>query len=156
MLPKVPLVRLVRSKTRTVNARLLPCADSDCLSVFDEADAVRLCVFEHYQRKDEISLVLRRERFFARNKIGKALAVDFYVVSRLFKRNAENLLFFNRGRRIVLVDLNNAVRAFFLLRKNFECRRAVRRGDNAVGDFFCNEACSRLVAFVRKCDKVSE
>ena len=89
-----------------MNTGLLSCADTDCLSVFDKADRIGLCVLQRDQRNFQIADRLCRQFPVLCYDVGKQFIVDRKFLTSLLECDAVNLLALKRCRTIVLVHLN--------------------------------------------------
>ena len=151
-----PFVGFVAGEPRAVNSALLACADSDCLPVFDIANAVRLRVFQHDERNHQIAFFFFRKIFVFCNNVFEAGRINFQKIVSLFECDSENLLALQFRRNEIFIDLNHAIRALFFASKNFKRVRIVRWSDDSVGNFFCDELRRGFVARIRKRDEISE
>ena len=155
-LSQPPFVSLASCQSCAVNAALLPCSDTDSLSVFHVAYRVALCIFQRYERNYKVAFRLFGKALVLGWHILEQLwVVEFYLVAPLFEGYAKHLLAFYRRRLIVWVYLDNVIIAFALRSEYFECLWRIVGSYHAVAHFAVDESGSSLVASVAQSAEVA-
>ena len=133
MLPQQPVIRLLPCQTRAVDAALLTRADANRLTVLGVADGIRLRVFEHNQRHNQVALGIRRQVVIRGHEVVQQILINHKFIAPLLERDAEHLLVLNGRGTVGRVNLNNIVIALLLHFQQRQRLVGVARGDDAVG-----------------------
>ena len=148
-LAKEPVVCLLSCQAGTVYAGLLSGTDSDGLSIFDIADGVGLCIFQDDQSYFHIDQSLLWNFLILSYNIGKKFIVNIQFIAALFKGDSIDLLFLDRSRYVIRIDLNDIIISFFLLLQKFQCLFGISGCDHTIGYLSFDQARSIQVTHIR-------
>ena len=155
MLPQPPDICLVPSQSGAVDSGLLSSTDTDCLTILDIADRIRLGIFQGNQRNQQVMLLVFRQVLVLCYDVFQHAFINFQVISALFKGYAKYLFPFQCGWFIGRVNLNDVISALPLGFQDLECFRFIARCNDSVRNFPLNHLCSRNVTNIRQCDEVA-
>ena len=131
-----------------MHSGLLSGADSDRLSVLDEADGIRLGILQSDQRDLDITDRLRRKLFILRDHILKERIVNDKILASLLEGHAIDLLALQLGGLIGRIHLKDDIVPVLLGAENLKSLLCISRRNNTVRHFALNDGGCILVTFI--------
>ena len=146
ILTQPPNVCFVTSKTSAVYARLLTCTDTDCLTVFNIANGVRLGVFQSNQSNQQIASCCFGNFFINGRTVNEHISGNFCFVTILFKSNAKYIFSFGQTRNIVRINFDYIISTVAFGFEDFHSFFGIARSDYAVRNFTSKHGSSFFIA----------
>ena len=133
VLTQPPDISLAASQAGTVDTTLLPCSDTNGLTVLNVAYTVALGVLQSDESNDKVALGICGEILvLGGNVLEESGIIQLNLVATLFKGNAKDLLTLYRLGLVGGVNLDNVVSTLALLAQNLQSLFRKLGSDNAI------------------------